>query len=177
MKDLNRFELRATAVDLDGDDWDRRFQFWEDVENQQAIDLQVWIDGKRFAAGAAVNLPSLLIGMYYPKEGYYSTMFTCGCGFPECAQITENVTVSHEGAYVIWTYDRMLFCEGFEEDDLDTGIGQFRFLRSQMVEQAEAAIATMRVLSAGDFYDCRMPAYDEPLGVVMRRIVTNWHST
>jgi hypothetical protein len=176
MMDLNKFELRAAAVDLDGDDYDRRFQFWKEVENRQAIDLQVWIDEKRFAAGVAVNLPSLLIGMYYPKEGYYSTMFTCGCGEPACSQITENVTVAHDGAYIIWTYDRQLFCEGFEDDD-SIGIVRFRFLRSQMIEQAEAAIAIMRELSGGNFDEWRMPAYDEPIGSVMRRIVNNWHST
>jgi hypothetical protein len=46
-----------------------------------------------------------------------------------------------------------------------------------MLEQAETAIATIRETSGGNFDECRMPAHDEPLGVVMRRIVNNWYSS
>ena len=176
MKDVNMFELRAIALDLEGEDFDRRFEFYAEVGNHLAIGLQVWIDGKRFAEHTAVNFPVLLGSIYRPKRGYYSTMFTCGCGEPACAQITENVSVEHDGRYVIWRYDRQLFGNGFEDDE-GSGISQFRFLRAQMLEQAETAIATIRETSGGNFDECRMPAHDEPLGVVMRRIVNNWYSS
>ena len=102
MTEPNKFEIRAVQLDLNGRDRDWAFEFWGDTDGFKAFGIDIVVDGVRLEPSTAVSLWSVLNAARNELTKVKARIFTCGCGYSECVQVDEPVTVTYENGLVIW---------------------------------------------------------------------------
>jgi len=160
---LNKIELRARRLDLNGADNHEKFQFYYDMRGFIGIGLEAWVDGKRLAPNAAIDLPTLLYSAHEPLDGnsYFSALFTCGCGVAGCAGLCDNVVVTHEEYFILWSCPYPINFDRTNDRSTRNEVLHFRFRRQEMLAQQRRLIDTIRRIAHCNESRYRIPVYEE----------------
>lgn len=162
-KPTNRIELRSRRLDLNGADNHESFQFYYDMRGFIGIGLEAWVDGKRLAPIGAIDLPTPLFSAHEPLNGnsYYEALFTCGCGIAGCASMCDNVTVTHEPNFILWSCPYPINFDTKTDRSKQDEVLNFRFHRQEMVSQQRRLVDTIRRIAHGHESRYRIPIYEE----------------
>ena len=163
VRQVNNIELRARRLDLNGVDNHESFQFFYDMRSFIGIGLEIWVDGKRLAPLAAIDLPTLLYSAHEPLHGYgyYEPIFTCGCNEAGCVGISDNVVVTHEANYILWSCPYPINFDAKNNPSKRDEVLTFRFRRQEMLRQQRQMMDAIRRIARGREHLCRIPVYEE----------------
>lgn len=162
-KPVNKIELRARRLDLNGADIHESFQFYYDMRGFIGIGLEAWVDGKRLAPNAAIDLPTLLYSAHEPLGGdsYREALFTCGCGVAGCAGLCDNVVVTHEPNHILWSCPYPINFDKTIDRSMRSEVLNFRFRGQEMFFQQRRLVETIRRIAHGNESRYRIPIYEE----------------
>ncbi len=162
-KPVNKIELRARRLDLNGADNHESFQFYYDMRGFIGIGLEAWIDGQRLAPKAAIDLPTLLYSAHEPLGGdsHREALFTCGCGVAGCIGLCDNVVVTHEPNHILWSCPHPINFDKTIDRSKRDEVLNFRFRRQEMLIQQRRLVDTIRRIAHGNESRYRIPVYEE----------------
>lgn len=160
---VNRIELRARRLDLNGADNRESFQFYFDMRGVIGIGIEAWVDGKRLAPNAAIDLLTLLYSAHESLDGYSQkeALFTCGCGVACCAGLCDNVVVTQESNHILWSCPYPINFAWTTDRSKRDEVLNFRFRRQEMLIQQRLLVDTIRRIARGNESRYRIPIYEE----------------